>query len=135
MEVGSGQPTSADSILGRSLMIVMPYVVMDGINEEGLGAGILELATEEIHEDEGKPDILIFLAIRALLDKCATVDEAIEFLDAFDIHSDLGKSYHIFVTDKSGEYAVIEWLDGEMIANRLTAVTNTVVTPGEHYGK
>ena len=75
--VGAGQPTSADSALGRSLMIMLPYAVMDGINEKRLGAGILELATEEIHEDNGKPDILIFLAIRALLDKCATVDEAI----------------------------------------------------------
>lgn len=133
--VGGGQPTSADSILGKSLMIMLPYVVMDGINERGLGAGILELATEEIHEDEGKPDILIFLALRALLDKCATVDEAIEFLDAYDVHSDLGNSYHIFVTDSSGGYAVIEWLDGKMKVNKLPAVTNSVVTPGEHYGR
>ena len=135
VQVGGGQPTSADSILGKSLMIMLPYVVMDGINERGLGAGILELATEEIHEDEGKPDILIFLALRALLDKCATVDEAIEFLNSYDVHSDLGKSYHIFVADRTGEYAVIEWLDGEMIANKLPAVTNSVVTPGKHYGK
>ncbi|MGN0657340.1 MAG: carcinine hydrolase/isopenicillin-N N-acyltransferase family protein [Ruminiclostridium sp.] len=135
VEVGDKQPTSADSIVGRSLMIVLPYAVMDGINEAGLGVGILELVTEEIHEDEGKPDILIFLALRALLDKCATVDEAIEFLCAYDVHSDLGNAYHLFVTDKSGDYAVIEWLDGEMIANRIPAVTNTVVTPGEHYGK
>lgn len=135
VEVGDGQPTSADSIIGRSLMIVLPYAVMDGINEAGLGAGILELVTEEIHEDEGKPDILIFSALRALLDKCATVDEAIGFLDSYDVHSDLGNAYHLFVTDKSGEYAVIEWLDGEMIANRIPAVTNTVVTPGEHYGR
>lgn len=135
VEVGDGQPTSADSIIGRSLMIVLPYAVMDGINEKGLGVGILELVTEELHEDEGKPDILIFTALRALLDKCATVDEAIEFLDAYDVHSDLGNSYHLFVTDRSGGYAVIEWLDGEMIVNRIPAVTNTVVTPGEHYGK
>lgn len=135
VEVGGEQPTSVDSIMGRALMIVLPYAVMDGINEAGLGVGILELVTEEIHEDEGKPDLLIFLALRALLDKCATVDEAIEFLDSYDVHSDLGNAYHLFVTDKSGEYAVIEWLDGEMIANRIPAVTNTVVTPGEHYGK
>lgn len=133
--VGAGQPTSADSALGRSLMIMLPYAVMDGINEKGLGAGILELATEEIHEDNGKPDILIFLAIRALLDKCAAVDEAIEFLSAYDVHSDFGNSYHLFVADKTGEYAVIEWLDGEMTVNRLPAVTNTVVTHGEHYGE
>ncbi|MGN0604165.1 MAG: carcinine hydrolase/isopenicillin-N N-acyltransferase family protein [Oscillospiraceae bacterium] len=77
----------------------------------------------------------MFTALRALLDKCATVDEAIEFLDAYDVHSDLGNSYHLFVTDRSGGYAVIEWLDEEMIVNRIPAVTNTVVTPGEHYGK
>lgn len=135
VEVGGEQPISADSIIGRSLMIVLPYAVMDGINEKGLGVGILELVTDEIHQDEGKSDILIFSAVRALLDKCATVDEAIEFLDAYDVHSDLGRSYHLFVTDRSGEYAVIEWLDGEMCVNRIPAVTNTVITLGEHYGK
>lgn len=135
VEVGNEQPISADSIVGRSLMIVLPYAVMDGVNEKGLGVGILELVTDELHQDKGKPDILIFSALRALLDKCATVEEAIEFLDAYDVHSDLGRSYHLFITDKSGEYAVIEWLDGEMIVNRIPAVTNTVVTPGEHFGK
>lgn len=135
VEVGDEQPISADSIIGRTLMIVLPYAVMDGVNEKGLGVGILELMTDEIHQDKGNPDILIFSALRALLDKCATVDEAIEFLDDYDVNSDLGRSYHLFVTDRSGEYAVIEWLDGEMIVNRIPAVTNTVVTPGEYYGK
>lgn len=135
VQVGDEQSISVDSIMGRSLMIVLPYAVMDGINEKGLGVGILELVTDEIHQDEGKPDILIFTALRALLDKCATVDEAVEFLASYDVHSDLGNAYHLFVTDRFGEYAVIEWLDGEMIVNRIPAVTNTVVTPGEHYGK
>lgn len=135
VQVGGEESISADSLIGRSLMIVLPYAVMDGINEKGLGVGILELVTDEIHQDKGKPDMLIFSALRALLDNCATVEEAIEFLRSYDVHSDLGNAYHMFVTDRSGEYAVIEWLDGEMIANRIPAVTNTVVTPGEHFGR
>lgn len=135
VDVGREKSNSVNSIAGRARMIVLPYIVMDGINEAGLGAGILELTMDEIHQDEGKPDMLIFMAIRALLDSCATVEEAIAYLDGYDVHSDLGRAYHIFVADKTGDFAVIEWLDGKMTVNRLPAVTNSVVTPGKHFGE
>lgn len=135
VDVGREKSNSVNSIAGRARMIVLPYIVMDGVNEAGLGAGILELTMDEIHQDEGKPDMLIFMAIRALLDSCATVEEAIAYLDGYDVHSDLGRAYHIFVADKTGDFAVIEWLDGKMTVNRLPAVTNSVVTPGKHFGE
>lgn len=133
--VGQVHPISPDSPLGRLLMGITPYLIVDGMNEKGVGAGILELAIGETHQDNGKPDLLAFCAVRAILDKCASVDEALELLDSYDIHSDMSATYHLFVTDKSGKYVVVEWLDGKMVVTEQPCCTNSVVAPGEYFDK
>lgn len=112
---------------------MMPYVVVDGMNEAGVGAGILQINIDETHQDNGKPDLLVFCAVRGILDTCASVDEALELLDSYDIHSGLGYDYHLFITDRSGRYVVVEWLGGEMVVVEHLCCTNSVVAPGEYY--
>ena len=131
--VGHTYPISPDSPLGRLVMILAPYVVVDGMNEMGVGAGILQLSVEETHQDQGKPDLLVFCAIRGILDYCASVDEALAFLESYDIHSDTEYDYHLFITDRSGRYVVVEWLDGQMVVTERPSCTNSVVAPGEFY--
>jgi hypothetical protein len=50
---------SADSIAAKGLMVAAPYVCLDGVNEKGLGTGILQLNIDEVHQDNGKKDMLI----------------------------------------------------------------------------
>ena len=132
--VSQSSAVSPDSPLGRLIMTFNPYFVVDGMNEKGVGAGILQLNIDEPHQDNGKPDLLVFVAIRGILDYCATVDEALEFLKSYDIHSDLG-NYHLFITDKSGRYVVVEWLDNEMVVTEHPCCTNSVIAPGKYYDK
>ncbi|MBO4636085.1 MAG: linear amide C-N hydrolase [Clostridiales bacterium] len=131
--VGENAAMSPDSFFGRAVMIMTPYVVVDGMNEAGVGVGILQLNIEETHQDQGKPDLLVFCAIRAILDNCASVDEAIALLDSYDIQSDMEADYHLFITDRSGRYVVVEWLGGEMTVVEHPCCTNSVVAPGEYY--
>ena len=133
--VSRNYPISPDSPLGRLLMVITPYVIVDGMNEKGVGAGILELNIEGVHQDNGKPDLLIYCAVRAILDKCASVDEALELLGSYDMHSPDGVTYHLFVTDRTGRYVVVEWLDNEMVVVEHPCCTNSVIAPGEHYNK
>lgn len=135
MGVGKDHDIDPDTPLGRLVMMITPYAVVDGMNEKGVGAGILQLSVEETHQDEGNHDLLIFCAVRAILDKCASVDEALELLDSYDIQSDMATDYHLFVTDRSGRYVVVEWLEGKMEVTEHPVCTNTVITPGEYYGK
>lgn len=121
------------SITGRAYMLATPYLCLDGVNEAGLAAGILELELEELHQDNGKSDLLIYCAIRELLDNCATVDEAINLLGQYDIHTAIGVTYHLHIADKTGKSVVVEWLDGQMVVNNLNIATNSVLTPGEHF--
>ena len=122
-----------ESPVGRAYMLATPYMCLDGVNEAGLAVGILELDINELHQDNGKPDLLIYSAIRPILDKCATVDEAVALLEAHDIHSSLDVSYHLQIVDKSGRSVVVEWLDGQIVVNELNAATNSVLTPGAHF--
>lgn len=133
--VSRNYPISPDSPLGRLMMVITPYVIVDGMNEKGVGAGILELNIEGVHQDNGKPDLLIYCAVRAILDKCASVDEALELLDSFDMHSPKDVTYHLFITDRTGRYVVVEWLDNEMVVTEHPCCTNSVIAPGEFYNK
>ena len=124
---------SPDSVLGKAIMLAAPYGVVDGVNEAGLGAAILELTIGETHMNTDKHDLLMYNVIRVLLDKCATVDEALTLLSNQDIHTGIGVSYHVFIADKTGRSVVVEWLDDEMHVNELDAATNSVLTEGKYY--
>lgn len=129
----NGGLISPDYVIGKAIMLVAPYGVCDGINEAGLGTAILELEIGETHMNTDKHDICMYNVIRVLLDKCATVDEALELLGNQDIHTGLGASYHLFIEDKTGRSVVVEWLDDKMCVNELNAATNSVLTKGVHY--
>lgn len=98
----------------RLQTLMAPYCCMDGINEKGLAIGILELKTKATKQQTGKKPISTTVAIRAILDKCATVDEAIELLKSYDMHDAFFCCYHYQITDAAGKSAVIEYVNNEM---------------------
>lgn len=110
-----------------------PYVACDGINEAGLGVSTLQLDIGELHQDTGKPDLYVYTAIRLLLDRCGSVDEAVELLKQYDVHSHNGNRQHLFLVDTTGRSVVVEWIGEEMFVNELDACTNSVLTPGDLY--
>lgn len=114
MDVGEKNDIKTDDLYGRAMMLAAPYLAVDGMNEKGLFAALLDLETSEIHTDNGKPDLMTTLAVRLLIDRAANVDEAIELLGQYDIHSVHGAAQHIYVADSSGNAAVIEWHRNEM---------------------
>ena len=129
---GENAQVDPDSALGKFVMVITPYLVLDGMNEKGVAAGILQVNIDEPHQDNGKPDLPVYMAIRGILDTCASVDEALSLLESYDIHSDLG-NYHLFITDRTGRYVVVEWLDNEMVVTEYPYCTNSVIAPGKYY--
>ena len=132
-DIGTEHGLDGNDIAAKAFMLAAPYVTMDGINEAGVGVGILQLNIDELHQDNGKSDLLIFAAIRGILDKCATVDEAIELLSGYDIHSFLSRSYHLFITDKTGKSVIVEWTDEETFIVEDAACTNDVMSNNKFY--
>ena len=113
-----------------------PYASMDGINEKGFSIAVLELKTKATKQNTGKTPIITTVAIRAALDKCATVDEAIEFFASYDMHDLLGLNYHYQLADANGTSAIIEYVDNKMFVIRQDKdkknliLTNYFLTPG-----
>lgn len=127
-------------IMDKVEMLAAPYVPIDGMNEKGLAVGVLLIRDlEPTAQDTGKINLQTTTAIRMILDKCATVEEAVEMLKEYDMHSSAGSVYHFQITDVLGNSVVVEYLNNEMFEIYPTedfyqACTNFVVTPGELYG-
>ena len=126
------QPLSA---AGRFSTLAMPYMVVEGMNEAGFGVSILQLDFEDIHQDTGRKDVLLNVAVRAVLDKCATVDEAVALLDQYDMNTMLGATFHLFMTDKTGKSVVVEWLGDKMNVTENPAITNYIISDTSFYGE
>ena len=97
------------SNLAKFLMLASPYMCVDGINEKGLMVAVLDLNPQKIRQDTGKAKINTMVAVRLLLDRAATVDEAIELLSQYDFNSMSKYAQHIYVADAQGKSAVVEW--------------------------
>lgn len=125
---GDNAALEPDSLLGRFIMRgTGPLISVDGFNDQGLGVSILTLDYPGYREDTAKPDTLVLLMIRAILDKCANVDEAVALLDSYDVHSMFAYDFHLFITDKSGKSIVAEWIDGELTVTPIDYVTNYTI--------
>ncbi len=107
--IGGEYGPEALSTYGRIAILAAPYIPMDGVNEKGVFAALMDLDTVEIHDDTERPELLVTLAVRLILDRAASVDEAIALLEQYDIHTGHGWTQHIFITDATGDAAVVEW--------------------------
>lgn len=130
---GEDSIAKPDSLLGRFVLRgAAPYMSVDGMNDQGLGISILSLDYSENRPDTDKTDTIIILAIRGILDKCATVDEAVAFLSSYDVHSMFDKDNHLFITDKSGKSVVAEWVNDELTVTEINCVTNYCIATHEY---
>ena len=92
--------------------IAATYCVSEGINSEFFGVSLISCPIAEC-DDTSKVNVTPFLACRLLLDRVATVDSALELLNDYDIDFSCG-AYHFFISDKSGNYAIVEYIGGKM---------------------
>ena len=97
--------------LSRLNCLAAVYAPVDGINEKGLCTSIMALPKQAACQNSGKHTVGTTIIMRLWLDKCATVDEALELLSTVDIRHDaaVGTGYHYMVADASGDCAVVEF--------------------------
>lgn len=114
------------------LAIASVYVPMDGVNEAGLCIADLEVNEGGMREvDTGKPDLTVTTAIRLLLNRAATVEEAVELLGQYDIHASGGISHHLAISDATGASVSVEFVNGEMVVVETDCVTNFNLANGD----
>ena len=115
--------------------IVGLYAPLDGMNEKGLAVSVNMIQdSDTISQDTGKPDITTTTAVRLLLDRAATVQEATELLSQYDLHASMGMMVHFAIADEEGNSVTVEYVKNEMSVVETSVVTNFYLTEGEKYG-
>ena len=134
--LGFGEGYSPDgSMMDRMQSLAAIYVPLDGMNEKGLVvADLMAGDREETHQQTGKPCLTTTTAIRLLLDKAATVDEAVTLLEQYDMNSSIGSAHHLSLADASGKSVVVEYVDGQMLVTETRVVTNHYLADCEKQG-
>lgn len=123
-------PTDLSSSI---LTLCAPYAPMDGMNEKGLAVSVMLIDTVPTNQESEKLDVTTSSAIRMLLDKAATVEEAITLLENVDMHASANSCYHFLIADAEGNSAVVEYIDDEISILRGEKIsTNFLLTPGEY---
>ena len=117
-----------ENIQKKLASLTAPFICLDGMNEKGVSIAVLTLDSEPVRQNTGKPVIATTLAIRLVLDRAATTEEAVELLHSYDMFASSGRDYHFYITDASGDGRVIEYdINGEpreLIDTPSEAVTN-----------
>ena len=127
--------TPDGSMMERMQTLAAIYVPLDGMNEKGLMvADLMAGDDEQTHQQTDKVDLTTTTAIRLLLDKAATVDEAIALLGQYDMNSSIGAAHHLSLADASGKSVVVEYVGGEMLFTETKVVTNHYLSDCEKQG-
>lgn len=123
--LGFGEGFTPEGMVNSIKALAGIYVPLDGINEAGLVVADLMAGDNEVtNQDSGKADLTITSAIRLLLNKAASVEEAVDLLGQYDIHSDINKGHHLFIADKTGKSIAVEWVKNKMYVVKTPALTN-----------
>ncbi len=117
------------------LAVAALYAPLDGMNEKGLCVSVNMIQdTDTISQDTEKPDITTTTAIRLLLNKAASVDEAVELLGQYDFHASMGYMVHLAIADSTGKSVAVEYVDNEMKVIETPILTNFYLADGDKNG-
>ena len=120
-----------ENIKKKLASLTAPFICLDGMNEKGVSIAVLTLDSEPVHQNTNKPTIATTLAIRLVLDKASSTEDAINLLKEYDMFASSGRDYHFYITDAKGDGRVIEYdcnkKNRELVATKSEAVTNFFV--------
>ena len=99
--------TPDESMKKKLATLTSPFICLDGMNEKGVSIAVLTLDSEPVFQNTGKPTIATTLAIRLVLDRAASTQEAVDLLKEYDMFASSGRDYHFYITDASGDGRVM----------------------------
>ncbi|WP_420116014.1 linear amide C-N hydrolase [Micromonospora sp.] len=116
---------------GDRRLLDAPLLPFDGMNERGLAVGLAADDTATAKPVPGRPTVGSVRILRLVLDRAATVDEAVAMFGRHNLDFDGGPPLHYLLADAGGRSAVVEFVDGTMRVQRgqgrWQALTNVPV--------
>lgn len=133
--IKQGTGPMAAMLTDEMLTVAALYAPLDGMNEKGLCVSVNMIQDgATINQNSGKPDITTTTAIRLMLDKAASVDDALALLEKYDMHASMNYMIHFAIADNSGKSVAVEYVDNEMIVIKTPILTNFYLAEGEKHG-
>ena len=124
--------TGSLSLLDRVNMMGGYISPFDGMNEKGLFISIAMVKRVKVPVDSKKETLTSVQMVRKILDTAATVDEALDICNRYNIDFFPGPHLHFLIGDAGGHGAVVEFTaDGVKTYRRdnTTFATNFVMAP------
>ncbi|MEO3870826.1 linear amide C-N hydrolase [Nonomuraea sp. B12E4] len=101
----------------------------DGLNEKGLAVGLAQAPDARLPEPTpGRVTVSGVRIIRLMLDRAATVPEAIALMRRYDLDFTGGPQLHYLIADRAGRSAVVEYGQGRMNVIDDRYLTNITMT-------
>jgi hypothetical protein len=108
----------------RERLVDAPLLPFDGMNAEGLAIGLAAVPDAQPGTRPERPTVGSVRIIRLVLDKAATVAEAVEIFEQHNIDFSGGPPLHYLIADATGASAAIEFVDGKVVALPTRAAVN-----------
>ena len=99
----------------RRALLDAPFLPFDGMNEMGLTVGMAAVSPVNMVPYLDKETIGSLGVIRQMLDRAATVDEAISIMQSYNVDMGGGPPIHYLIADAKGSSALVEYYEGEMV--------------------
>jgi hypothetical protein len=99
----------------RRPLLRAPLMPFDGMNEHGLAIGMAAVPPGDVPPDPAKETIGSLEVIREMLDHARTVEDAVAILQSYNITFGGGPPLHYLVAEPSGQSALVEFHQGELI--------------------
>ncbi|MEU4681240.1 carcinine hydrolase/isopenicillin-N N-acyltransferase family protein [Micromonospora sp. NPDC023737] len=116
---------------GDRRLLNAPLLPFDGMNERGLAVGLAADDAARAEPVPGKPTVGSVRILRLVLDRAATIDEAVAVFTTHNLDFSDGPALHYLLADATGASAVVEFVDGRMQVDRgqgsWQALTNVPV--------
>jgi hypothetical protein len=99
----------------RLALLQAPFLPFDGMNDQGLVIGMAAVSPGKVPDDPNKPTIGSLGVIREMLDRAASVEEAVKILQSYNIDFAGGPPIHYLIADANQHAALVEFYGGKVI--------------------
>lgn len=120
-------------------MHILPWGLFDGINDTGLFCNMnvtpfSDSGIPHTNPNPGMPDINCIFLVRALLDNCASVDEAIEYVNSHNVIGITAGGFDLhFMIGDPDKTVVLEYVDNKAVFVESNIMTNFLVSKLPEY--
>ena len=133
MALGYAKDNLPRGLSGKLPLLAAPYLPFDGLNEKGLAVSILQVPETKLPHDPDKITLNTTTVLRLMLDKAATVEEAIALVKNYNVYFSINVYCHYFIADQQGRSVVLEFYDGKVhvieedVASNLYACSGVIL--------